>query len=185
MKLKEVKDEKTAKLPLGIKQRVALMCSVVHNPALIFLDEPTSGVDPIEREMFWEIIHMLAKKAGVTLLVSTHYMDEAEYCDRVCLMDKGEAIDIGKPRELKEEIKHKIGHIYQIIMDNPLTALDVLQKNGFYASFYENGIRLYSKRSFTFNEFNEIFSPQGLKISDLKEAYPTMEDVFVYLIEEK
>lgn len=70
-------------------------------------------------------------------------------------------------------------------MDNPLTALDVLQKNGFYASFYENGIRLYSKRSFTFNEFNEIFSPQGLKISDLKEAYPTMEDVFVYLIEEK
>ncbi|CAD7775858.1 Ribosome-associated ATPase [Candidatus Methanoperedenaceae archaeon GB50] len=77
MKLKEVKDEKTAKLPLGIKQRVALMCSVVHNPALIFLDEPTSGVDPIEREMFWEIIHMLAKKAGVTLLVSTHYMDEA------------------------------------------------------------------------------------------------------------
>ncbi len=185
MKLQEVKDEKTAKLPLGIKQRVALMCSVVHNPALIFLDEPTSGVDPIEREMFWEIIHMLAKKAGVTLLVSTHYMDEAEYCDRVCLMDKGEAIAIGKPRELKEEIKHKIGHIYQIIMDNPLTALDVLQKNGFYASFYENGIRLYSKRSFTFDEFNEIFSPQGLKISDLKEAYPTMEDVFVYLIEEK
>jgi ABC-2 type transport system ATP-binding protein/ribosome-dependent ATPase len=184
-RLKEIRDEKTEKLPLGVKQRLALMCSILHNPALVFLDEPTSSVDPKERKIFWEIIHVMAKEVGVTALVSTHYMDEAEYCDRLCLMDQGEAIAIGAPSKLKEETRHKIGHIYQITVDRPFLALDILEKNGLYASFYENGIRFYSKQTFTLDKFKVLFSPYNLKISDLKEVYPSMEDVFVYLVEER
>jgi len=183
--LTAIKNKKAGDLPLGVKQRLALMCCVIHNPALIFLDEPTSGVDPMARKLFWEIIHVLAKEVGVTVLVTTHYMDEAEYCDRVCLMNQGKAIAIGAPRALKEETRHKIGHIYQITVDQPFWALDILEEKGFYVTFYENGIRLYTKKTFTLNEFKEIFSPHGLKIFQLKEVLPSMEDVFVYLIEER
>ena len=180
--LEKAKNEKTDTLPLGLKQRLALMCSVLHNPALIFLDEPTSGVDPIQRKVFWDIIHVLAGEVGVTVLVSTHYMDEAEYCDRLCLMDQGEAIAIGGPSKLKEDAKEKIGHIYQIALDHPFAALDILEKKGLYASFYENGIRMYSLQPISLDDVEELFSPHGLKVFEIKEVFPSIEDVFVHLV---
>jgi ABC-2 type transport system ATP-binding protein len=88
-------------LPLGFKQRVALACAVVHNPPVLFLDEPTSGVDPITRREFWNHINGLVDK-GVTVMVTTHFMDEAEYCDRIGLIYKGKMIKLGTPDELKE-----------------------------------------------------------------------------------
>ena len=89
-------------MPLGFKQRLSMACALIHNPPILFLDEPTSGVDVITRRDFWNHITSLAKK-GVTILVTTHFMDEAEYCDRISLFYKGEAIAIGTPADLKQK----------------------------------------------------------------------------------
>lgn len=95
-----IQDQKSEDLPLGFKQRLSMACALIHNPPVLFLDEPTSGVDVVTRRDFWNHITSLAEK-GVTILVTTHFMDEAEYCDRISLFYKGETIAIGTPEELK------------------------------------------------------------------------------------
>lgn len=99
---KEIEKQKSDDLPLGFKQRLSMACALIHNPPVLFLDEPTSGVDVVTRRDFWNHITSLAKK-GVTILVTTHFMDEAEYCDRISLFYKGEAISVGTPDELKNK----------------------------------------------------------------------------------
>ena len=89
-------------LALGYKQRLALACALMHNPAVLFLDEPTSGVDPVTRREFWAHINGVVQK-GVTVMVTTHFMDEAEYCDRIGLVYRGRMIAIGPPDELKQQ----------------------------------------------------------------------------------
>lgn len=101
-----IRTQKTGDLPLGFKQKLSMACALIHNPPILFLDEPTSGVDVLTRRDFWNHITSLAKK-GVTVLVTTHFMDEAEYCDRISLFYKGEAIAIGTPNELKKRVKAK------------------------------------------------------------------------------
>lgn len=95
-------DQMTSSLPLGFKQRLALGCAVLHRPRILFLDEPTSGVDPIARREFWDLIYELADE-GTTVFVTTHYMDEAEYCSRVSIMVAGRIEAMGAPEELKEK----------------------------------------------------------------------------------
>ena len=94
--------QKAGELPLGFKQRLSMACAVIHNPPVLFLDEPTSGVDVVARKDFWNHITSLAKK-GVTVLITTHFMDEAEFCDRISLFYRGETVAIGTPKELKEK----------------------------------------------------------------------------------
>lgn len=89
-------------LPLGWKQKLAFSVAVIHSPRVVFLDEPTSGVDPITRRQFWEMIYQAAAE-GITVFVTTHYMDEAEYCDRVSIMVAGRIVALGTPHELKDE----------------------------------------------------------------------------------
>ncbi|EKD27948.1 MAG: hypothetical protein ACD_79C00488G0004 [uncultured bacterium] len=96
----------TGSLPPGFKQRVALGCSILHNPHILFLDEPTGGVDPIARRYFWDLISLLASK-GTTVFVTTHYMDEAEYCRRISIMNKGKISAIDSPQNLKNHFKLK------------------------------------------------------------------------------
>ena len=91
---------------MGFKQKLSLACALIHNPPILFLDEPTSGVDVITRREFWNHITSLAQK-GVTVLVTTHFMDEAEYCDRISLFYKGEAVAIDTPPALKKKVKAK------------------------------------------------------------------------------
>lgn len=98
----DVQNQKSEDLPLGYKQRLSLACALIHNPPILFLDEPTSGVDIIARREFWNHITSLAQK-GVTILVTTHFMDEAEYCDRISLFYHGETIAVGTPAELKAQ----------------------------------------------------------------------------------
>ena len=104
--LKEYENSKAEELPLGLKQRLSMAAALIHNPPVLFLDEPTSGVDVLTRRDFWTHITSLAKK-GVTIMVTTHFMDEAEYCDRISLFYKGEAIAIGTPAELKKKANAK------------------------------------------------------------------------------
>lgn len=100
--LNEYANDKSEELPLGLKQRLSMASALIHNPPVLFLDEPTSGVDILTRKDFWTHITALAKK-GVTILVTTHFMDEAEYCDRISLFYKGETVAIGTPTELKQQ----------------------------------------------------------------------------------
>jgi len=99
--LEPVLDDPSGDLPLGYKQRLALACALMHEPEIIFLDEPTSGVDPLARREFWHRINALAS-AGVTVLVTTHFMEEAEYCDRMAIMMAGEVLAIGEPHQIKQ-----------------------------------------------------------------------------------
>lgn len=98
--LEEVKDTLLVSLPLGWKQKLAFSIALIHNPKIVFLDEPTGGVDPLTRRQFWESIYDAAEK-GTTIFVTTHYMDEAEYCDRISMMVDGEIKGLGSPQELK------------------------------------------------------------------------------------
>ena len=102
--IEEQRATMTRLLPGGWKQRLALGCAILHDPPILFLDEPTSGVDPIARRGFWDLIYQLSE-AGRTVFVSTHYMEEAEYCHRVALMYRGRVIALGSPRELKDKLK--------------------------------------------------------------------------------
>jgi len=94
----------TASLPLGFKQRLALGCAILHDPQILFLDEPTSGVDPRARREFWDIIHRAAEE-GTTVLVTTHFMEEAEYCDRVLIMDAGRIVAMDTPHNLRTQYR--------------------------------------------------------------------------------
>jgi len=102
--LKKYLNANAGTLPLGFKQRLALSCAVMHEPDVLFLDEPTSGVDPITRREFWTHMNGLVEK-GITIMVTTHFMDEAEYCDRIGLIYRGVNIATGTPDDLKEQAK--------------------------------------------------------------------------------
>jgi len=104
--LTERRDSMTRLLSGGWKQRLALGCAILHDPPILFLDEPTSGVDPIARRRFWDLIYQLSE-AGRSIIVSTHYMEEAEYCHRLALMYRGRVIALGSPQSLKDELRQR------------------------------------------------------------------------------
>jgi len=102
LKLGDIKNELIASLPLGWKQKLAFSAAIIHEPEIVFLDEPTGGVDPITRRQFWELIYETAAR-GITVFVTTHYMDEAEYCNRISIMTTGVIEAMGSPGELKKK----------------------------------------------------------------------------------
>jgi len=104
----------TSALPLGLRQRVSLACAMLHEPPVLFLDEPTSGVDPAARRTFWEIIYSLSRKSRVTIFISTHYADEAEHCDRLGFMSEGELIAIGAPGDLRSASEKRAGQLLAV-----------------------------------------------------------------------
>ncbi len=114
----------TGELSGGWKQRLALGCAVLHGPPVLFLDEPTSGVDPISRRKFWDLIHQMAGE-GVTVFVTTHYMEEAEYCNRLALIYRGRMVALGTPSELKQ--RHMKGELLLIAAEPLGAALEALQ----------------------------------------------------------
>jgi ABC-2 type transport system ATP-binding protein len=120
--LEAARDRLTGELPLGWKQRLALGCAVLHEPPILFLDEPTSGVDPLSRRRFWDLIYDLST-AGTTVFVTTHYMEEAEYCDRLALMNRGRIIALDTPRALREAATSPI---LEVRTDNAPRAVEVL-----------------------------------------------------------
>jgi len=122
LEIKRYLSSKTSSLPPGIKQRLALTTAVLHEPQVLFLDEPTSGVDPLMRRSFWEIITHFALK-GISVVVTTHYMEEAEYCNRLMIMHEGQIVDVGTPEELKNRHgKSSIEGVFVTLVDTTSTA---------------------------------------------------------------
>lgn len=175
----------TNSLPGGIKQRLALGTAVIHRPEIVFLDEPTSGVDPIARRNFWELINSLAED-GTTVVVTTHYLEEAEYCNNIILIDAGKLIAEGNPKELKERyIQNKI---IEIECEQISEAIELLSKEFFVEeiNIFGNSIHI-SVNNFYQSEaqIKDVLSANSIHIFRVSEVIPTLEDVFIHLVDKK
>ena len=173
----------TGSLPGGIKQRLALGTAVIHQPEIVFLDEPTSGVDPISRRNFWELINYLSDE-GVTVLVTTHYLEEAEFCNNIIMMDQGKIIAEGNSKELKSlHIKNKM---YEIEAEKPVEIMEQLKKADFVDEVSIFGNNLHLSVNEKLKDKAQIISfanKFGYKINTIDEITPTLEDVFIHLLE--
>jgi ABC-type multidrug transport system ATPase subunit len=134
----------TRDLPGGVRQRVSLLCAVLHHPSIVLLDEPTSGVDPGARRVFWDLIYSLSRDAGVTVLVSTHYMDEAVHCDRLALMDQARLVVVGSPAELRQRAEDRFGRLLVIESDEVEATYRVLRGAGADVTLFGNRIHVRS-----------------------------------------
>ncbi|MGP0083965.1 MAG: ABC transporter ATP-binding protein [Steroidobacteraceae bacterium] len=171
-----------ATLAGGWQQRLALGCAVLHRPPILFLDEPTSGVEPTSRRRFWDLIHALAAD-GVTVLVSTHYMDEAEYCHRAALINQGRIIALGSPDELKRTALG--GELLLLECDGLGPMLAALQQapDVVDASVFGNAIHvLVGDAGRSLVELPAYLEQKSLRPSRLERIHPSLEDVFVRLI---
>jgi ABC-2 type transport system ATP-binding protein len=174
----------TASLPGGIKQRLALGTAVIHQPEIVFLDEPTSGVDPISRRNFWELINYLSDK-GVTVLVTTHYLEEAEFCNNIIMIDQGKIIAEGNSKELKSlHIKNKM---YELESDNPVEVMEQLKNANFVdeISIFGNNLHLSVNNNLEkVEQITSFINKHGsFKVNRIDEITPTLEDVFIHLLE--
>lgn len=178
-------DSMTRLLSGGWKQRLALGCAILHEPRILFLDEPTSGVDPIARRTFWDLIYQLSA-AGNTIFVSTHYMDEAEYCHRAALMYRGKIVALGTPDELKASLAHH--HILHLEVSDVLSSMKLLEKipgisdvavfgGGLHVTAAEGAVAIPQIRG--------VLESGGIAVSQIEQILPSMEDVFVARIEEE
>jgi ABC-2 type transport system ATP-binding protein len=171
----------TGTLPGGIKQRLALGCAIIHEPPILFLDEPTSGVDPISRRNFWNMIYGMSK-AGTTVFVTTHYMDEADYCDRLALIYRGKIIAEGTPNELRQENMKR--SVLEIEADRVLEAIEVLYKGGMEAAIFGSLIHAtVESADAAIPEIRSLLEHSGIEVRKIDKIVPSLEDVFVTLIE--
>lgn len=171
----------TGALSLGWKQRLALGTATLHEPAVLFLDEPTSGVDPISRRSFWELIYSLAA-GGTTVFVSTHYMEEAEYCNRLALMNRGRLIALDAPASLRRGMDQPL---YEIAAANAAKAVEVLREldcvlevgmfgRSVHATLRDGAAGVEGMR--------ERLASRGVAVESIRRIEPSLEDVFVALV---
>ncbi len=175
----------TGTLPGGWKQRLALGCAVLHRPPIIFLDEPTSGVDPISRRQFWDLIHQMAGE-GVTVFVTTHYMEEAEYCNRLALIYRGRMVALGTPTELKQ--KSMKGELLLVECEPLGPAVEALQSapGVLDAAVFGNALHLVVPAAGpAIPEITNYLSSRSIKVTNVEQIRPSLEDVFVSLTTEQ
>lgn len=169
--LEKRQQELVANLSGGWKQRLALACSILHNPPILFLDEPTGGVDPVSRRMFWEIIYNLSLQ-GTTVMVTTHFMDEAEHCDEIGFISEGNLIASDTPDNLKKIIP---GTLLEIPTPSPMELLETLEESALeYLDIYPAGASLH-----VLLKSNNTSPLSGYAYEIIA---PSLEDVFVYLV---
>jgi ABC-2 type transport system ATP-binding protein len=181
--LTEHRNSRTAILSGGWKQRLALGCAILHEPPIIFLDEPTSGVDPISRRNFWDLIYHFAEQ-GVTVFVTTHYMDEAEYCDSLGLIYRGKLIALGTPEELKT--RYMAEEVIEVLCDRPHEAMGHIEGIAGikHAALFGKGLHVVTEQADrAIRLIAETLAPLGFAVTRLEKIVPSLEDVFVSLIE--
>jgi ABC-2 type transport system ATP-binding protein len=168
------------KLSGGMKQKLALACSLIHRPKILLLDEPTTGVDPVSRRDFWKILSGLIKE-GITILMSTPYLDEAERCNRVALMNKGKILGLDTPQNIKKSIERDVIEIicpearkaYKLIKDEP----------GFEVQLFGDRIDIVVQNSSgQINSILELINQKGIVITSYRIIPPSLENVFIHLV---
>lgn len=175
----------TGDLPGGLKQRLALGCALIHEPPIIFLDEPTGGVDPLSRRRFWELIQDLSE-AGTTILVTTHFLDEAEYCHSIALINAGKIVAKGSPGTLKSDYLP-----YQIVglhVDDPLSALHHLKALPWVNEVSLFGLSLHVGVDNSVDAIpliEKTLHDHSIVVDQCEDILPSLEDVFMHLIEKK
>jgi drug efflux transport system ATP-binding protein len=179
--LKDKQNMIVASLPSGWKQRLALGCAVLHKPSIIFLDEPTSGVDPITRRQFWDVIYAMAHE-GVTVFVTTHYMEEAEYCNRLALIFRGKMVALGTPTELKHNAMK--GELLLVECEPLGDAMEALQTTPgvMDAAVFGNALHLVVENAVAAEpNIRARLNQKGIKVRSIAPIRPTLEDAFVAL----
>ena len=177
-------DALTRNLSGGWKQRLALGCAIVHRPSVVFLDEPTAGVDPISRRQFWDLIYGMAKQ-GVTVLVTTHYMDEAELCQRVGFLSRGQLVALDTPDALKQTQMY--GQVLEINVDDPDAAMRVLLEAEARGTIPFDEVALYGAQIHAVVPDAEqhkaavvaLLAQAGIATQAIEWIAPTLEDVFI------
>jgi len=184
LEMAELQDRRNAltkTLPGGFKQRLALGCALLHEPPIIFLDEPTSGVDPISRRNFWNLINEMSK-AGTTIFVTTHYMDEADYCNRLALIYRGRIIAEGTPNELKQ--KYMTRYVLEMEVDKVVEAMEVMLKKGMEAAIFGSLLHVtVDNIEKTVPQIKKVLKESDITLTRIERIMPSLEDVFVTLIE--
>ena len=180
----------TQNLSTGFKQRLALGCAVIHEPKIVFLDEPTGGVDPISRRNFWDFINELSNN-GTTVFVTTHYLDEAEFCNRIMMIDAGKIIAGGSPKELKTNyLKNPILEIECDRIDEAMQIIDKipwLKKAAYFGKYLHvmiSEVNPHSTAEETTDDIKRILTDEnGINVTRIDRIVPSLEDVFVNLLE--
>jgi ABC-type multidrug transport system ATPase subunit len=180
IQIEPFKKRRAGKLSGGMKQKLALCCALIHKPKVLFLDEPTTGVDPVSRKEFWEMLKRLQQK-GITILVSTPYMDEAALCDRVALIQGGEILQIDSPEEI---VKHYPKKIYNVAANNMYHLIESLKAYEHQYSVYPFGEFVHytdNRTDFKPTELKLYLAAKGLATINIEIAQPTIEDTFMEL----
>jgi len=174
------RDRPADKLSGGMKQKLALACSLIHRPKILFLDEPTTGVDPVSRRDFWKILSGLIKD-GITILMSTPYLDEAERCNRVALMNKGKILSLDTPQNIKKSIDREV---IEIVCPEARKAYKIIKpESGFEVQLFGDRIDIVVQNSaVSLNNIIELFRQKGLLITSYRVIPPSLENVFIHLV---
>jgi drug efflux transport system ATP-binding protein len=184
--LEDQRKRLTGELSLGWKQRLALGCAVLHEPPVLFLDEPTSGVDPISRRTFWDLIYSLAA-SGTTVFVTTHYMEEAEYCDRLALMNRGKLIALDTPAGLREAFRQPL---LEVRSGAGPQAAELLEKlpdvagAGLFGRSVHVTLQPGVDAEAAEKEIGRQLAGRGIEVESIEPIPPSLEDVFIARVEE-
>lgn len=174
-------NERSSDLPVGMRQRLALGCALVHRPRVLFLDEPTSGIDPIGRQRFWKILFQLSREEGVTVLLTTHYMSEADHCDQLVLMHAGKVIADASPETLKQEVAEEAGQLLEVDAPDATLAARQLAAVGFREpAMFGQHLHVWSSSPAT--DIVRIAGVLHLDPQTIRRLDLTMDDVFVHRI---
>ncbi len=179
--LADAVDRLAGELPLGWKQRLALGCATLHEPSILFLDEPTSGVDPVARRRFWDLIAAMSE-AGTTVFVSTHYMEEAEYCHRLALLNRGRLIALDTPRALRARTVDPIFRLET--EDAPRAVQALVHAPGMVeAAMYGRDVHVTVENETTgVDTVRAALAGEGLSVASIERVEPSLEDVFTALV---
>jgi ABC-2 type transport system ATP-binding protein len=170
----------TGSLPGGWKQRVAFGAAIMHEPSVLFLDEPTSGVDPLARRAFWSMINQLAD-AGSAVLVTTHYLEESEQCNRLGMMVAGELVAEGRPAEIKAQQKDRL---FEFVVDQPQRASDLLKQemDGWRVSLFGDRLHVITDAENQEQRIAEKLKANGIEVRSVRQSRFSMEDVFISVV---